>query len=60
VAEEGPDHAKIFHASVLVGGLPRGTGSGRSKKEAEQQAAATAFTSITAEFDGDVRSATSG
>jgi len=53
VTEEGPDHAKIFHARVLVGGVVRGTGSGRSKKEAEQQAAATAFTAITAESDAD-------
>lgn len=52
VAEEGPDHAKTFHASVVVGGVVRGTGSGRSKKEAEQKAAATAFTAIEAELDG--------
>lgn len=52
VTEEGPDHAKTFHASVVVGGDVRGKGSGRSKKEAEQQAAATAFTTITAELDG--------
>lgn len=52
VAEEGPDHAKTFHASVLVGGVVRGTGTGRSKKEAEQQAAATAFSSIKTELDG--------
>jgi ribonuclease-3 len=52
VTEEGPDHAKTFHASVVVGGAVRGTGSGRSKKEAEQQAASTAFTTITSELDG--------
>ena len=52
VEEEGPDHAKTFHAVVKVGGTVRGRGSGRSKKEAEQQAAATAFTAITAELDG--------
>lgn len=52
VTQEGPDHAKTFHASVLVGGGVRGKGSGRSKKEAEQQAAAIAFTTITAEVDG--------
>ena len=43
VSEEGPDHAKTFHADVLVQGDIRGTGSGRSKKEAEQGAAAAAF-----------------
>jgi len=52
VEEEGPDHAKTFHATVRVGGRIRGQGSGRSKKEAEQQAAATAFASITADLDG--------
>ena len=43
VSEEGPDHAKMFHADVLVQGEVRGAGSGRSKKEAEQGAAAAAF-----------------
>ena len=57
VTEEGPDHAKTFHASVLVGGGVRGTGTGRSKKEAEQQAAATAFSSIKAELDGSAPAA---
>jgi len=43
VAEEGPDHAKLFEATVIVAGEPRGTGGGRSKKEAEQKAASAAF-----------------
>jgi ribonuclease-3 len=43
VAEDGPDHAKTFEAQVLVGGVARGSGSGRSKKEAEQEAAANAW-----------------
>jgi ribonuclease-3 len=43
VREEGPDHAKIFHAQALVGGESLGEGTGRSKKEAEQAAAAAAF-----------------
>jgi ribonuclease-3 len=41
--ESGPDHAKSFSAVVLVRGAPQGHGAGRSKKEAEQQAAQTAF-----------------
>jgi ribonuclease-3 len=53
VEEEGPDHAKIFHAEVRVGGVVLGTGTGRSKKEAEQQAAATAFESIQTEMAAD-------
>ncbi len=46
ISEEGPDHAKLFHAEVLVDGVIRGTGTGRSKKEAEQGAAQTAFEAI--------------
>jgi ribonuclease-3 len=60
VTEEGPDHAKTFHASVVVGGDVRGKGSGRSKKEAEQQAAATAFTTITAGLDDGAPTASAG
>lgn len=46
VTEEGPDHAKVFAAQVLLQGLPRGEGSGRTKKEAEQNAAAAAYTGL--------------
>ena len=46
VTEEGPDHAKVFAANVLLGGTPHGSGSGRTKKEAEQNAAAAAYTSL--------------
>jgi ribonuclease-3 len=41
--ERGPDHEKEFTATVHLGGEPMGTGTGRSKKEAEQRAAAEAF-----------------
>jgi ribonuclease III len=44
VAEEGPDHAKTFTATAVVGGAPVGEGEGRSKKEAEQRAAEVAWT----------------
>lgn len=47
VEESGPDHQKFFRASVRVGGRTYGSGSGRSKKEAEQQAAEAAWTAIT-------------
>ena len=40
IAEEGPDHAKLFTATAVVGGRPLGSGDGRTKKEAEQKAAA--------------------
>jgi len=47
VDESGPDHQKSFRATVRIGGRVYGEGEGRSKKEAEQQAAEAAWTSIT-------------
>ena len=44
--EQGPDHEKQFTATVYVAGEPLGRGRGRSKKEAEQQAAREAYTKI--------------
>ena len=41
--EEGPDHDKVFSVSVSVTGEEVGFGSGRSKKEAQQQAARDAL-----------------
>jgi ribonuclease-3 len=46
VAESGPDHEKTFTARARVGGVDYGNGSGRSKKEAEQQAAEAAWTAL--------------
>jgi len=43
VTERGPDHAKRFTATVLIHGKEFGTGTGTSKKEAEQQAARQAY-----------------
>jgi len=48
IQEEGPDHEKTFTAQVRVGPNLYGHGTGRSKKEAEQQAAETAYTAIAA------------
>lgn len=48
VEESGPDHQKSFRAVVRVGGKALGTGEGRSKKAAEQQAAEAAWSAITA------------
>jgi ribonuclease III len=45
--ERGPDHEKEFTATVFLAGEAMGRGSGRSKKEAEQQAAREAYDSIT-------------
>lgn len=41
--ESGPDHAKVFSMEVDLDGAPIGSGSGRSKKEAEQMAAKAAI-----------------
>ena len=41
--ESGPDHAKMFSASVSLNGEVIGEGSGRTKKEAEQAAACQAL-----------------
>ena len=49
VEESGPDHQKSFRASVRIGGRTYGSGEGRSKKEAEQQAAETAWNVISEE-----------
>lgn len=39
VSESGPDHRKTFAMRVALNGRPIGEGSGRTKKEAEQNAA---------------------
>lgn len=41
--ESGPDHNKCFQIAVCIQGQPCGTGKGRSKKEAEQNAARQAL-----------------
>jgi len=46
VSDVGPDHAKEFSAEAVVGGDVLGEGSGRSKKVAEQRAAAQAYERI--------------
>jgi ribonuclease-3 len=53
VSETGPDHEKLFTAVVQVAGEPYGEGSGRSKKEAEQEAAATAWRHLRAGLPDD-------
>jgi len=44
--EDGPDHDRRFTVDVFVGSQRLGTGAGRSKKEAEQAAAAEALERI--------------
>ena len=43
VGSTGPDHAKVFEAAVLLNGEVFSTGTGHSKKEAEQAAAGAAL-----------------
>lgn len=49
VSAEGPDHDRRFTAVVYVNGEALGTGQGRSKKAAETDAAAQAWTSLDAQ-----------
>jgi len=46
VTEEGPDHDKTFHATVVLQGEDVSTGSGSSKKTAEMAAALEAWTRL--------------
>ena len=48
IGAEGPDHAKIFSVEVDLNGIPIGQGRGRSKKEAEQNAARAAIEKLKA------------
>ena len=51
VDESGPDHEKEFRAVVRIAGTPYGTGIGRNKKAAEQQAAEAAWRSLSGESE---------
>jgi len=57
IDDSGPDHEKTFVARVRVADVVYGHGTGRSKKEAEQQAAETAWRAIREE-KGDRADAT--
>src|SRR5690625_906534 len=45
----GPDHARTFPATVMIGEDAYGTGTGTAKKVAEQHAAEDAYTRLSAE-----------
>ena len=51
IDEAGPDHAKTFTAWVIVAKVRYGGAEGRSKKEAEQRAAETAWRELSAKAD---------
>ena len=53
VAEKGPDHARLFEAAVLISGEIVALGEGRSKKAAQQSAAAAAWETLDAQEDED-------
>ena len=49
ISETGPDHQKMFCVEVRISGQVAATGSGRTKKEAEQYAAIAALIQLGAE-----------
>jgi len=49
IDERGPDHKKVFNVCIKNGDVVLGTGSGKSKKEAEQNAAKAALSKISKE-----------
>src|SRR5262245_20964657 len=64
-SEQGPDHEKRFFATVSVVGDVLGSGEGRSKRAAEQKAAAAATRNLASEVadepaGGDARTRGSG
>jgi ribonuclease-3 len=46
VTNSGPDHSKVFYATVEVAGIVTGSGEGTSKKQAEMAAALSALNEI--------------
>ena len=58
VEESGPDHQKSFRAYVRIGSETYGEGEGRSKKEAEQQAAEAAWNAISERLAAKTAAAT--
>lgn len=46
VSDSGPEHDKTFIATARIAGRPWGTGSGRTKKQAEQLAARAAYEAL--------------
>ncbi len=49
VDERGPPHERTFSVSAMIGGAEVGRGTGRSKKDAEQEAAQAALEALEAE-----------
>ncbi len=53
VAERGPDHSKTFEVELDLRGEVLGSGTGRSKKDAEQAAAKLALEALGKRFAGE-------
>lgn len=51
IHESGPDHDKRYEMGVFIKGILVATGKGRSKKEAEQQAAEKALNKLKAKYN---------
>lgn len=54
ITDQGPDHDKVFTATVAIADEIRGHGTGTSKKEAEQRAARAAWETRTTDGAVDV------
>jgi ribonuclease-3 len=52
VAEHGPDHDKTFEVAISLGDKEYGRARGKSKKEAQQNAAEMALAALQAERGG--------
>jgi ribonuclease-3 len=46
IGEQGPPHDRVFSISATIGGVEVGRGTGRSKKDAEQEAAQAALEAL--------------
>jgi len=46
VHEQGPPHDRVFSVSAMIAGVEVGRGRGRSKKDAEQEAAQVALEAL--------------
>ena len=53
LGEDGPPHERLFTAAVLIDGEEKARGSGKSKKRAEQEAAAAALRILKRSRSGD-------
>ena len=47
---EGPEHARVFHSTVVIDGVTYGSGSGSAKKHAEQGAAEETYRALLERF----------